>query len=194
MKKLNNIFIFLLVLSCGLLFVFSNRTFTAFESKVNDDINLNIADWIIMVDNQDVAKQKKAISLKNIVWSSEHTRENKVAPGSTGVVNVKIDPTLTEVAFSYNISYVDHEMDPNVLLTVTSITLDGKELEDEDDNTFSGIISLDDIKRGKTMSLVIHVEWVNDEDNNEIDSLIGFNESEANYLELNFEATQYKGE
>lgn len=194
MKKSKYIFIFFFLLSCALLYFFSNRTFTSFESKVNDDIQLNVADWKILVDNQDISKQEKDIKLRNITWTSEHTRDNKVAPGSKGVVNVLIDPTTTDVAFKYNISYEDHKSNPDVILTVTSITLDGKSLTDADNNTFSGILSLDDIKKKKTLSLIIHVEWINDEANNETDSLIGVNESEANYLKINFEASQYKGE
>lgn len=193
MKYLKYIFSVVIILSCVLLYVFSNRTFTAFESKVKDDILVNIADWKIFVDNQDISKQEKDIKLSNITWESTHTRENKVAPGSKGVVNVLIDPSATEVAFKYNITLVDHLSDPDVILTVKSITLDGKKLDITGSNTFSGIVTLDDLKKKKTLPLVINVEWVNDEANNEKDSIIGRNEGEANYLKLNFEASQYKG-
>lgn len=194
MKYFKYIFSVVIVLSCVLLYVFSNRTFTAFESKVKDDILVNIADWKIFVDNQDISKQEKDIKLSNITWESTHTRENKVAPGSKGVVNVLIDPSTTEVAFKYNITLVDHKRDPDVILTVKSITLDGKNLDITGSNTFSGIVTLDDLKKKKTLPLIINVEWVNDETNNEKDSIIGRNEGEANYLKLNFEASQYKGE
>ncbi len=192
MKHSTYIITIICIFSCVLLYVLGNRTFTAYESKVKDDILLNIADWKIFVDDQDISTQEKEIKLSNIIWSSNHTRENMVAPGSKGVVHLLIDPSTTEVAFKYTISYVDHLKDPSVVLTVKSMTLDGKSIDISDDDTFSGTITLDDLDKKKKISLDINVEWVNDEANNENDSIVGMNKEEANYLKLNLEASQYK--
>ena len=52
----------------------------------------------------------------------------------------------------------------------------------------------DDIKNKKIITLVINVEWVNNEENNERDTLIGSGETEGNFLNLQFNARQYLGE
>ena len=83
-------------------------------------------------------------------------------------------------------------MDPNCILTVTSIYLENDELQKDSINSYSGIITLDEMK--DTQVLVINVEWVNDENSDEADSQIGSNGAEPNYLNLEFEAEQYRGE
>lgn len=188
------IFILLLFVSIFALYFLSSPTYTAYESEVNDQIGIAVAEWKIEIDDQDIARTAENIALSNIVWEGEHTNNNTVAPGSKGVVTINIDPTSTEVAIKYNITYADHLSNPDCLLTVTSIYLENEALEKVNDNTYSGIITLDQIKNKSIKVLKIHVEWVNDEANNEVDTQVGLNESEANYLNLEFMAQQYKGE
>lgn len=190
MKK--NILIVLVIISLFSLYLFSNKTYTAYESEVDDDVTVDIADWKILIDDQNIATATRDINLSNIVWDSEHTDNNKVAPGSKGTVRINIDPTGTEVAIKYHITYTDHTMDPNCILTVTSIYLENDELQKDSINSYSGIITLDEMK--DTQVLVINVEWVNDENSDEADSQIGSNGAEPNYLNLEFEAEQYRGE
>ena len=194
MKDKKNIFLLIVIISIFALYFLSNETYTAYESEVNNQVVLAVANWKIEIDGQDIARSTKDISLSNITWESTHTNQATIAPGSKGVVTINIDPTSTEVAIKYNISFSDHTSNPDCLLTVTSIYLEEEKLEKINDNTYSGIITLDQIKNKSVKVLKIHVEWVNDETNNDIDTQIGLNESEANYLNLEFMAEQYLGE
>lgn len=185
--------IVIIIISIFVLFIFSNKTYTSYQSSVNDEVPLDIAEWKIEIDGQNIATTTKNISLSNIVWESDHTNNNTVAPGSKGQVKINIDPTSSEVAIKYNLTYTDHTINPDCLLTVTSIYLENEELEKISDNSYSGVITLDQIKEKTVKVLVINVEWVNDENNNETDSKIGLNESVPNYLEIEFNASQYTG-
>lgn len=194
MKDMKKTTLIIILISIFALYFLSSPTYTAYESEVNNEVGVAVADWKIEIDNQDIATSTESISLSNIVWESEHTNNNTVAPGSKGVVTINIDPTTTEVAIKYSISYVDHLLNPDCLLTVTSIYLENEELEKINDNTYAGVITLDQIKNKSVKVLKIHVEWINDEANNESDTQVGLNESQANYLNLEFTAEQYLGQ
>lgn len=193
-QKIKNVFILLFLVSLLIIYLTSNKTYTSYESLVEDEILLDVANWEINVDGQNIAKSTREISLKNIEWTSEHTNNKTVAPGSKGVIRITIDPANTQVAVDCNVSYIDHKQDENIILTVTSMYLDGEEWESTEENSYSGIITLDQIKNKEQKHLVINVEWINNEENNEVDSKIGLSESEPNYLKLELTAKQYTGE
>ena len=188
------IFIVLIIVSCFSLCVFTNKTYTSYESAVDNEVSVDVADWKIEIDGQDIATTTHDISLNNIVWENTHASELTAAPGSKGIVKIKIDPTTTQVAIKYNITYIDHTIDPDCILTVNNIYLEEEELLKVNDNTYSGVLTMNQIVEGTTRTLVIHVEWINDENNNEIDTQIGLDEKEPNYLKLEFDASQYTGE
>jgi len=191
MKK--RIFIVLIIVSLFSLCFFTNKTYTSYESAIDNKVTVDVADWKIEIDGQDIATTTRDISLRNIEWHHKHASNETAAPGSTGIIKVKIDPTSTQVAIKYNVTYIDHNLDSDCILTVTNIYLEEEELEKVSDNTYSGIITMDQIKQGTTKNLVIHVEWINDENNNEIDTQMGIGEKEPNYLRLEFDASQYTG-
>lgn len=183
---------FLAIISIITLYLGGIKTYTSYEAAVEEDMNVDIAQWNIFIDGENVTSDTKEMKIQNVEWVGAHTRDGKVAPGSKGIVKVEIVPQ-TEVAMEYRISYVDHTMDPNIILTVNSISLEGDNYIKDSDNSFTGIISLEQIMSGKKMTLTIDVEWVNDEANNEVDSNIAINGGEANYLSLVLDAKQYMG-
>ena len=172
----------------------AKKTYTSYQSYVDNEININIADWDINVDNQNIAKVTETIKLSNVVWEGEHTNPNTAAPGSKGTVRVNIDPRNTEVAIEYTLKYIDHTKDPECVLTITNIYLENEELTKIDEETYYGIITVDQIKEGNVKTLVLEVEWINDEENNEFDSAIGLNNEGVRFLEIEFNASQYLGE
>ena len=195
MKKYRPYIFVFVALGCILLLYFlSNPTLTAYESDIDETLSVPIANWSVHVDQKNISEESLDIPLKNITWEADHTNPNKVAPGSRGTVLIDIDPTSTQVAIKYTLSYEDHTTNPDILLTIISISLDDEEIEKVDDHTYEGIITLNQIKARSRKMLKVEVEWVNDEANNDYDSSIGLGESEADYLNLTFQAEQYKGE
>ena len=175
------------------LFITSNQTYTAYESLVENEVPVEIATWRIDIDGKDVVSATEKIAVGQITWTNEHANSNTAAPGSVGVARINIDPSKSDVAIKYKISYEDHTMNPDCILSVTSIYIEDEQLANVN-NSFEGIITMDDIKNKKILTLVINVEWVNNEENNENDTLIGSGEVEANFLNLELEARQYLGE
>lgn len=191
--KVHNFFIFFLVVVC-ILYLSSKTTYTSYESELDANIDSPIAGWNILIDNKSVTAVESTDSLKieSISWDTSNVREGKVAPGSKGDMIITIDPSGTDVAIYFELEVIDKSVDSNKLLLVTNITFGrDTELVKINDNTFAGILSLDDISAGKKPALYVKVLWDGTEDMVYDPEIVGNLDS---YLVMNFRAKQYLGE
>ena len=177
------------------LFFFSARTYSSLSSTTSGNTSAELAKWNILINNTNISSTyTETVSVNNIDWESDHAINYNAAPGSTGVIHLTIDPTDTQVAIRFDLTVIDHTVDETKLLTIESMTLDGKELVQTAPNTYTGVFTLDDIEAHQTSEITIEATWVNDEANNENDSKIAQGELEPDYLGLDFKAIQYHGE
>ena len=167
-----------------------NETYAIFYSNISKNTKLPIAKWNITLNDENITNTyTNIIDIKNIIWENEYANEKKVAPGSKGSFDIEIDSNDTEVSFLFEISYIDHTIDENKILTVTNIRYDGSDLIKISDNKYICIFPIN--SNYKTIS--VDLEWINNENNNEIDSSIGFN-GEMQTVEFIFKASQYYGQ
>ena len=130
------------------------------------------------------------IILDTITWTSTHTREGKISPGSTGYFTFELDPTGSEVAILYEIEFVDKVMDDDKIITFTNISSDHT-LTRTAASTYSGIITLNDINNSDKTLITVSFEFDGDED------IVGDaipNQVYEDLFEVNFHAVQYQGE
>ena len=194
MKKIDKL---ILVLACLSIFLFViSKSFASLESKVDARSTMYVGKWNILVNNQNLnSVYSDDITLDDISWeSNSHVSDGMAAPGRRGVISFEVDPTDTDVAVKYTITFRDHNDDPSYLLTIRGISTDGTPLVRSGEYSYTGIFSLQDIRNNNTKTVSIDVEWVNAESNNESDSLIGSQSAEARFLYINMEAVQYNGE
>ena len=194
MKKIDKL---ILVLACLSIFLFViSKSFASLESKVDARSTMYVGKWNILVNNQNLnSVYSDDITLDDISWeSNSHVSDGMAAPGRRGVISFEVDPTDTDVAVKYTITFRDHSDDPSYLLTIRGISTDGTPLVRSGEFSYTGVFSLQDIRSDNTKTISIDVEWVNDESNNESDSLIGSQSAEARFLYINMEAVQYNGE
>lgn len=177
------------------LFFFSARTYSSLSSTTSGNTTAELAKWNILINNTNISSTyTETVSVNNIDWESDYAINYNAAPGSTGVIHLTIDPTDTQVAIRFDLTVIDHTVDETKLLTIESMTLDGKELVQTAPNTYTGVFTLDDIEAHQTSEITIEATWINDEANNENDSKIAQGELEPDYLGLDFQAIQYHGE
>ena len=189
-QLLKFLIITVVVISC-FIYLKNKVTYTSYESNVDSKIVPNIAKWDIYInDNLVTTSDTKTISIRDIIWENSHAKENMVAPGSKGHLDITIDPKDTDVAIQYEIEIIDKKVDENKILTITNIDIHDYELTNIKENTYSGIISLDDIKNNKTITISLDIEWINDDEINDLDKNI---KSLDDYIVINFNATQYRG-
>ena len=117
-----------------------------------------------------------------------------VAPGSTCKVYLEINPTNTGVAFTYTISFVDKIINDEYVLTITDIKDGDGSLIKTAPQSYTGLFTLEEIRSRENKTVEIDVEWINNESNNQSDTLIGTQSSNPNFIHLEMEAVQYNGE
>lgn len=191
-KKIVQIIVVTILLFGSLFYLYSNGTYTAYETETNGKITPGIAKWNISVDGFKVTSSDvQTIGLSNITWNSSNAVNGKALPGSTGTAKAIIDPMDTDVAIKYTFEIIDKSVDDTKFLKVTNINDNGNNLIRVGENVYTGIFSLDDIKNKVKKELVLDVEWPLGED---VDPTSEEVNSSVNFLVINFTVEQYKGE
>ena len=122
MKDIKTVLIIVMI-CLSILYLFTNVTYTSFQSEVGADTNVQIASWKINLNSQDISSLSQNLTLENINWNSTHADNTKVAPGSNGTTQIVIDPTTTKVAIRYDFTYEDKTNNAENVLTVTNVTI-----------------------------------------------------------------------
>lgn len=191
-KSIIQIVVVMVLIFGSLYYLYSKGTYTAYETLTNGKITPNMAKWNISVDGFKVTSSDvQTIGLSNITWNSSNAVNGKALPGSTGTVKITIDPMDTDVAIKYTFEIVDKNVDDTKFLKVTNINDNGNNLIRVGENVYTGIFSLDDIKKQAKKELTFDVEWPLGED---IDPTSEEVNSSINFLVINFSVEQYKGE
>lgn len=164
----------ILVCSCIILLVIYGaiRIYALFHSELSAKVQLKNGTWNILVNSTDITEGTDVkFNINNIeIQENEHVKAGSLAPGLNGTFKININPTDTNVSVRYDIT-LDEEKLTNNNIQISSIkeTLAGNELTKVGKNTYSGIITLDEIKEKKINEVTVEIEWLANDDNNEQD-------------------------
>ena len=191
-KKAIQIIVVCLVVLGSLFYLYSKGTYTSYETLTNGKITPKIAKWNIKVDGIEVTTSDVVtIGLSNINWVSNNAVAAKAVPGSHGIATVKIDPMDTDVSIKYTLEIIDKNVDNNKFLEVSNINNSTNSLIQTGENTYVGVITLDELKNKTITTLTFDVLWPLGDD---VDPYSDEVNSSSNFLEINFSVEQYKGE
>lgn len=191
-KKTIQIIVICLVVLGSLFYLYSKGTYTSYETLTNGKITPKIAKWNIKVDGIEVTTSDVVtIGLSNINWVSNNAVAAKAVPGSHGFATVKIDPMDTDVSIKYTLEVVDKNVDNNKFLEISNINNSTNSLIQTGENTYVGVITLDELKNKTITTLTFDVLWPLGDD---VDPYSDEVNSSSNFLEINFSVEQYKGE
>ena len=165
------------------------KTYSLFESNITVPSQISLAKWEISV-NDTLIGTNTSFDVDNIIWDdSTYVIEGKAAPGRTGHFNISINPNTTQVAYRYDITI----QNSSVFELVSVKTADDTLLKKTDKNTYSAIVTLDDIDKGIVSDVQVNVIWNNLESNNELDTSISENR-ETIVIPVSISFSQYFGE
>lgn len=191
-KKAIQIIVVCLVVLGSLFYLYSKGTYTSYETLTNGKITPKIAKWNIKVDGIEVTTSDVVtIGLSNINWVSNNAVAAKAVPGSHGFATVKIDPMDTDVSIKYTLEIIDKNVDNNKFLEISNINNSTNSLIQTGENTYVGVITLDELKNKTITTLTFDVLWPLGDD---VDPYSDEVNSSSNFLEINFSVEQYKGE
>lgn len=188
-------YLLLFIFICATAVVFSS-TYALFENDANGVVNHDIGNWIIKINNQAITTASvTSIVVDNFVYEQVSTVENGyIAPGGSAYFDLTVDATSCDVAVKYDITlnresitYAD-----NITISVSELGSNGVIRTGE--NTFSGVITLEQINNRDLVTLRVNVTWEDLEEYNEQDTALGIVEDNKLAIPFTVIATQYLGE
>lgn len=171
--------------------------YAIFYSELNGNIELEKGIWNIEVNNTDITNETlKEFTIDTIdMETNEHVKNGKLAPGMKGSFKIGINPKNTNVSVKYEISLNEKQM-ANSSIKINSI----KEIEQNNEliktgeNSYTGIISLDDINKNVKNNIKVEIEWVDDRENDKLDEKIGTVYNSKIQIPITVHVSQYFGE
>lgn len=163
-KKVIIITIILLIISVILVYAILS-TYATFRSEFSGSMKVDNATWKILINNTDISlNATKEFTIDNInIDQSQGVEEGKLAPGLKGNFNILIDPSDTDVSIIYELKFDTKNINStNIRIDEVKETYTGNNLVQTDVNTYTGIISLDDIKNNVTNNIQVTLLWHDD--------------------------------
>ena len=152
-----------------------------------------VAKWNVLINGTDIKSGDNFIVDTVNIDSSDNVLGGKIAPGTKGYFDIVINPTDTETSILYSITFDFSQV-------VGSITIDKIEeltsgnLIRTGENTYSKIITLEEIENKVINTIRVYIKWNNIEENNEEDSKIGTIKDNFISIPVSVSVIQYLGE
>ena len=201
MKKNKNIIIFLILLSMCVIAILVYKIisiYAVFHSNVGAKAEFRNGAWNIDVNGKKITTGVQTdFTIDQItVAEDQHTMPGKISPGLSGNFKIVINPKDTNVSIRYDITLNQDELkSSNVKISSVEEKNNGAKLIKTAENEYTGIITLQDIQKNVIHEIEMNVEWLDDEQNNESDTLLGTNKDKRQFeIPVTFHATQYLGE
>lgn len=171
------------------------NTYALFETNLVSTYNIETGKWEITINETLIEPTTTSFVLDQvtILENSYVINQNKIAPGTEGYFDIEINPNDTDVSIQYEISF-DFSKIPTGIQILGVTETNGDTLVETTENTFSNIITLNEIKEGKKNNIRVNIRWVNNEDNNDSDSALGTVYNNSLLIPVDIMITQYLGE
>ena len=152
LKKSKKIILIVISISVLLLTFIGGQTYAKYMSRVTGQGTADIANWSFKVNENE--EKIQTISLKSNVNNSTLSN-NKIAPGTEGKFQIKIDATDSDVGISYFIKFENESKKPTNLKFIYDEKIYNSLSEVQQD--LAGIINADE--QDKTKILNIAWKW-----------------------------------
>lgn len=173
-----------------------NESYALLQTISSGSAEVKTGSWTIKLNEKNISNGiTETFTLNDIIYdeSNENIENGYIAPGKSGYFDIVLDPSGTDVAISYEINVrLDECVYPNnIKLSVENTSTDGG--VEVIGNTFKGLISLNDIKSNKKITLKLTLIWENNEEFNESDTNLGTIEANKLKIPITITLNQYQG-
>ena len=165
-------------------------TYGLFESNNVMVADTNIAKWNVLINGTDIKSGENFTVDTITVAGAENVKEGKMAPGTEGYFDININPTDTDTSIIYNVTFDFTKVNGSFSINKIEETTSGNLIK-TGENTYSKVITLEEIKNGITNNIRVHVKWDNLEENNEEDSKIGLTKNNSVSIPVSVTVSQY---
>lgn len=161
------ILIVFVIFACSLSIV--SNTYSRYVAAAEENIDLALANWQILLNNEDITNSSESVGLINpVILENENVANNKLAPSSKGYFDIDIDASSVELSFNYNIKINKNVLLDDLLITKYQIIEDENNTEEIDyidviDNEINGTIDYSQDNAIKPFKIRVFFEWFDDE-------------------------------
>jgi len=206
MKKLLTILL-LIMLIISLLQI--ANMYALYKQENQGDYSNLLGVWSIKVNGSDISSGDQNLTFNmtedNLIYlDSAHVKSQKMAPGTQAYFEIIIDPTNTDVSVIYQLDMQFEQLTTKMKLVKVEnwFQKSGNEgkIENTDistnlaSNTYKAVIPISKINDKYLNHVKLYFEWINDENNNAVDSEIGQTENAKISVPLKINLKQYTGE
>lgn len=206
MKKLLTILL-LIMLIISLLQI--ANMYALYKQENQGDYSNLLGVWSIKVNGSDISSGDQNLTFNmtedNLIYlDSAHVKSQKMAPGTQAYFEIIIDPTNTDVSVIYQLDMQFEQLTTKMKLVKVEnwFQKSGNEGKIEntdistnlDSNTHKAVIPISKINDKYLNHVKLYFEWINDENNNAVDSEIGQTENAKISVPLKINLKQYTGE
>jgi hypothetical protein len=172
------------------------KTYALLETNAEAKITEDVGKWQIKLNGTDISKGlTEDFNITNFIYTdNNNTADGVLSPGRSGYFDIIIDPTGTDVSVRYDITININNTDypSNIIFDVSNMS-DSSIIKSQV-NTYSGYISLNEIKQNKTENLRVNIKWNNDDQYNDSDSTMGTTKNQYINIPVTVNVSQYLGE
>ena len=200
MKKNKNLqkVLFLLMMCVVILLIYKIiDIYAVFHSEVGANIQFVNGVWNISVNGTQITKGTEAQFIIDQITTTEnnHVKPGTLAPGLSGSFDVLINPEDTNVSVRYDVTLNQEELGSSNLKIKSILEIqNGYELIKTAENTYTGIMTLQEIQNGIIHKLRVEVEWADDGSNDENDTELGKGDIQQLQIPISVHVIQYLGE
>lgn len=180
----------ILIMAYGLINIYA-----IFYSEAVANVVQENATWKIIVNGTNIATNNNFNVNTFEIEENTHVAEGMIAPSVTGSFFIEIIPQDTDVSIKYDIK-LDSSNLINKQIKIVSIEEinNNRELVLTAENTYTGVLKLEDINNGIADKIKVTIEWENDDNNNNQDTLIGSTPNNNMDIPVSVHVLQYLGE
>ena len=180
-------------------------TYAKYMTEATANVEKTAGAWVIKINDNDISNSNSetTFDIDDLIFpESEFVVEGKLAPASSGYFDVVIDPTGTSVAVRFDVTLDVSGLSAYDAINFTAAyrVINGEEVSANmvrtGDHTYSGVISLDDVKNGVASTMRFYIGWEEDEteEGDESDTQLGNIKDVTTKLPVNVVISQYSGE
>lgn len=190
--------LFLLMTSVFILLIYKIiDIYAVFHSEIESNVALENGIWNITINGSDITTGTVTEFVINQITTTEndHVKPGNLAPGLSGSFEIEINPEDTNVSVRYDITLNQQELgDSNLKIRSIEEIEQNYKLIKTDENTYTGVILLEEINQGINHRIRMEVEWADEEISNEADTTLGTDVTNKLQIPITVHAIQYLGE
>lgn len=215
MKKLLTILLLIMLI---ISFFQITNMYALYKEKLQGEYSNLLGVWSIKVNGIDISSGGENLTFSmtenNLTYiDSQFTKSGKIAPGGQAYFEVAIDPTNTDVSILYTLNIklksatikVENETSQNLAPSLELVKVenyfqkDGEEIitnesAQKGEESETAIIPIEKINDKYINHIKVYFKWVNSDENDEIDSVLGTTENIKITIPLEINLKQYTGE